>query len=92
VGNLQRKDAIQILREVISNFPIVMTYASLTPPRPRKQKNGSDGYQLKIGIKLDNYNRKRLKLMLREKHLDMAVRRNCVVIYKPQQLTACLDG
>jgi hypothetical protein len=30
--------------------------------------------------------------MLREKHLDMAVRRNCGVIYKPQQLTDCLDG
>ena len=84
---MQRKEAIQILREVISNFPIVMTYASLTPPRSRKQKNGSDGYQLKIGIKLDNYNRKRLKLMLKEKHLDLAVQRNCIVIYKPQQLT-----
>jgi hypothetical protein len=84
---LQRKDAIQLLREVISNFPIVMTYVSLIAPNSVDHENCSTGYQLKIGTTLNDASRKGLNLMLRKKRLDMVISKDFVVIYKPQQLT-----
>ena len=51
---------------------------SLNPP-PRN--NGLVGYQLKIGTRLDDACRECLSLMLKAKHLDMAVSKDFIVVY-----------
>jgi hypothetical protein len=82
---LRRRDAIQVLRDIIKvcadNSVVISSVALIAPT----QTNALSGYQLRIGTTLDYACRNMLMPLLKEKALEMEKKDGAVFIFQRQR-------
>jgi hypothetical protein len=87
VNCLERGNAVQLLREVLSLLETSVTVSSvcLIPSNSRIQDKCRAEYQIRIGARLDNSTRKTLKQMLEKRDLVMEETDDSILISKLDQ-------
>ena len=80
-----RGEAIQVLRDIIKFFAANSLFISSICLIAPSNDNGLMGYQLNIGVRLDDASTKGLMPLLKEKCLEKEKNEDHILIFKCQQ-------
>lgn len=77
---LEREQAVEIYKQIITSCRIEVAYVSLM--QPNKDDAKGSGYQLHIQPSISDYDKERLQKIIKSQHLNWKEQSDRIVIYK----------
>jgi hypothetical protein len=78
---LEREQAVEIYKQIVTSCRLEVAYVSLTPPK--KDDTASKGYQLHILPSINGYDKERLQKIVKNQQLSWKEQSDRIIIYKP---------